>query len=334
MQNMGPNERPLLEIHDVVQEFKVPGRGRRRTLQAVSRVSFEVNKGESLGIVGETGSGKTTLARAVLQIPRPTSGSVLLLGIDLTRISGRRLREQRRAMQMVFQNPYGSVNPKWKVADIVEEPLIGFGLGDSSARRRRVEMVLAQVGLPLRVFGARRPRELSGGQCQRVAIARALVSRPKLIICDEAVASLDALTRMQILDLFRWLRREFQLSYLFISHDLEIVKLVSDRVAVMYLGQLCEIAFTKSLFGQPQHPYTIELIASIDSAGSERRRLNEPISELTPAATDLSGCRFRSRCPRAQERCVLERPILRKVREGHFVACHYPTLSDNTRVPI
>jgi oligopeptide transport system ATP-binding protein len=326
----------LLEARHIVQEFVVRDYGgvRGGVVQAVSDVSFDVRPGETLGIVGETGSGKSTLARSLLQAPRPKSGSVIFRGADLVTLRGSRLLEARRHMQMVFQDPFGSLDPKWRVSRIVEEPLVAYKFGGAAARRRRVRELLELVGLDPGSHGGRRPRELSGGQCQRVAIARALALSPALIICDEAVSSLDVLIQAQVLNLFERLRGEFGLSYLFIAHDLALVKQVSDRVAVMYLGKLCEVGPAESIYREPLHPYTLALLASIPSpdpaaAGARTAKTitGEPPSPIHPP----SGCRFRTRCPRAQERCAVEEPRLRAPGgaagaggDAHQVACHFP----------
>jgi oligopeptide/dipeptide ABC transporter ATP-binding protein len=320
---------PLLEVRDVVQEFAVRGPGgvKGAVVHAVSNVSFEINAGETLGIVGETGSGKTTLARSVIQAPRPKAGEVRFLGTDLMGLGRRSLTQARRQMQMVYQDPFGSLNPRWRVAQLVEEPLLGYGVKPAAARHERVNELLDLVGLNPSVFGRRRPYELSGGQCQRFAIARAIALNPALVICDEPVASLDVLIQAQVLNLFERLRAELGLSYLFISHDLALVKQVSDRVAVMYLGQLAEIGPAEGLYRRPLHPYTSALLDSIpglDPATGDVRRpvplAGEPPSPIEPP----SGCRFRTRCPFAQERCATETPRLRELRQGHQVACHFP----------
>lgn len=320
---------PLLEARHLVQEFAVRGPGgvKGGVVQAVSDVSFEIRSGETVGVVGETGSGKSTLARSLLQYPRPKSGSVLFRGADLVRLKRRRLVEARRHLQMVFQDPIGSLNPKWEVRQIVEEPLIGYKAGGRAERQRRVDEVLELVGLSAGTYGNRRPRQLSGGQCQRVAIARALTLDPALIICDEAVSSLDVLIQAQVLNLFEQLRTELGLSYLFISHDLALVKQVSDRVAVMHLGEIAEIGPADSLYREPRHPYTVALLASIPSPDpdSAAERPGAAISGEPPSPIEPpSGCRFRTRCPRAQERCAVEKPKLRQLNDDHFVACHFP----------
>ncbi len=320
---------PLLEVRRLVQEFDVRAQGgvRSGVVQAVSDVSFSLEKGETLGLVGETGSGKSTLARAILQAPRPKGGEVLFEGVDLVQLRGRELLAARRQMQMVFQDPFGSLDPKWSVTRIVEEPLIAFRTGAREERRRRVVEVLELVGLDPERYGDRRPRSLSGGQAQRVAIARALALDPALIIYDEAVSSLDVLIRAQVLNLLERLRSELSLTYLFIAHDLALVKQVSDRVAVMYLGKLVEIGPAESLYREPLHPYTVALLASIPNpdpaaprAPVTRTIQGEPPSPIDPP----TGCRFRTRCPRAQDVCAAEEPPLRKLADGHFAACHFP----------
>ena len=324
---------PLLDVRNLVQEFEVRAQGgvRSGVVQAVSDVSVTLEKGETLGLVGETGSGKSTLARAILQAPRPKSGQVLFEGTDLVTLKGRELLRARRHMQMVFQDPFGSLDPKWSVARIVEEPLIAFRTGTRSERQRRVTEVLERVGLDPSRFGNRRPRSLSGGQAQRVAIARALALDPALIIYDEAVASLDVLIRAQVLNLLERLRSELSLTYLFIAHDLALVKQVSDRVAVMYLGKLVEIGPAESLYREPLHPYTVALLASIPNPDPAAPRApvaktirGEPPSPIDPP----SGCRFRTRCPRAQDVCATVEPPLRKLANHHYAACHFPVAVD------
>jgi oligopeptide/dipeptide ABC transporter ATP-binding protein len=320
---------PLLQARNVVQEFAVRGRGgvKGGVVQAVSDVSLDVRAGETLGIVGETGSGKSTLARSLLQAPPPKSGSVSLRGTELVGLRGRALLDARRSMQMVFQDPFGSLDPKWRVQDIVEEPLIAYDVGTREERRTRVREVLDRVGLDPDVFSRRRPRQISGGQAQRVAIARALTLDPALIICDEAVSSLDVLIQAQVLNLFEQLRGELGLSYLFIAHDLALVKQVSDRVAVMYLGKLAEIGPAEALYREPLHPYTVALLASIPSPDptAPKDKAHAAISGDVPSPVDPpSGCRFRTRCPRAQDICAVEEPPLRELRSEHAVACHFP----------
>jgi oligopeptide/dipeptide ABC transporter ATP-binding protein len=320
---------PLLQVRDLVQEFTVRDRAGSRSgvVHAVSGVSFELHEGETLGLVGETGSGKSSLARAILQAPRPTAGEVRFRGVELVGLRGRRLLEARRHLQMVFQDPFGSLDPKWRVTRLVEEPLVAFKVGSASERRRRVEEVLDRVGLDPARYGARRPRSLSGGQAQRVAIARALTLDPSLIIYDEAVSSLDVLIRAQVLNLLERLRAELGLAYLFIAHDLALVKQVSDRVAVMYLGKLVEVGPAESLYREPLHPYTVALLASIPRPDptAPRAAVADTISGEPPSPIEPpSGCRFRTRCPRAQVVCATEEPQLRRLGADHYAACHFP----------
>jgi oligopeptide/dipeptide ABC transporter ATP-binding protein len=312
---------PLLSVQDLVHEFHAGG----GVVHAVSGVSFDVRPGETLGIVGETGSGKSTLARCVLQAPRPTSGSVIFRGTDLTALRGTRLLSARRHLQMVFQDPFGSLDPKWVVRDLVEEPLVAYHAGGRAARRRRVDEVLELVGLDPASHGRRRPRELSGGQAQRVAIARAVALSPALIVCDEPVSSLDVLIQAQVLNLFERLRTELGLAYLFIAHDLALVQQVSDRVAVMYLGKLCEVGPGEMVYREPLHPYTRALLDSVPGTDPTAQRAAATISGEPPSPIHPpSGCRFRTRCPRAAELCAAQEPPMRELATGHTVACHFP----------
>jgi oligopeptide/dipeptide ABC transporter ATP-binding protein len=329
---------PLLRARNLVQEFPVRTAGgvRGGVVHAVSNVSFDIYPGETLGVVGETGSGKSTLARSVIQAPRPKSGVVEFQGTDLMTLSRRDLKQARRQMQMVYQDPFGSLNPRWRVNELVEEPLLGYHAGDAGARKRRVEELLDLVGLDPSVYGRRRPYELSGGQCQRVAIARAIALDPALVIADEAVSSLDVLIQAQVLNLFEKLRRELKLSYLFIAHDLAMVKQVSDRVAVMYLGQLAEIGPAEGLYRQPVHPYTAALLDSIPSIDPATGRARKPtaLPGEPPSPVDPpSGCRFRTRCPRAQLKCAEEEPQLVERLPGQFAACHFPLTIAESDLP-
>jgi oligopeptide transport system ATP-binding protein len=319
----------LLEVRNVVQEFVLRdfGGAKGGVLQAVADVSFDLHVGETLGIVGETGSGKSTLARSVIQAPPPKSGQVTFQGQQLVGLGRASLKSARRNMQMVFQDPFTSLDPRWTVASLVAEPLAAYGEGSREQRRERVNELLDLVGLDPVRYGDRHTRELSGGQCQRVAVARALALSPKLILCDEPVSSLDVLVQAQVLNLFEKLREELGLSYLFIAHDLALVKQVSDRVAVMYLGKLCEIGPVRSIFTGPLHPYTLALLNSIPSPDPNvgRRDTASVISGELPSPLDPpSGCRFRTRCPRAADRCAAEVPELRQLGDGHLVACHFP----------
>jgi oligopeptide/dipeptide ABC transporter ATP-binding protein len=322
-------EEPLLQVRNLVQEFAVKSAGgvKGGTVRAVSNVSFDMMPGEALGVVGETGSGKSTLARSIIQAPRPQTGEVHFRGQDLMRLSRRMLKRARRDMQMVYQDPFGSLNPRWRLEDVVAEPLIGHGALNGRDRNRLVGELLDRVGLDPSIYRRRRPMEISGGQCQRVAIARAIALNPALVICDEAVSSLDVLIRAQVLNLFEELRRDLKLSYLFIAHDLATVKQISDRVAVMHLGQVCEIAPSDQLYQAPRHPYTRALLDSVPGLDLEtgRARRPVPLQGEPPSPLDPpSGCRFRTRCPRAQDRCATVEPVLTDDGNGHQVACHFP----------
>jgi oligopeptide transport system ATP-binding protein len=319
----------LLEVTDLVQEFPVrdAAGGKAGVVHAVSGVSLQLRSGETLGLVGETGCGKSTLARAILQAPPPVSGSIRLGGDELVGLKGRRLAEARRQMQMVFQDPFGSLDPKWRVSRLIEEPLVAFKAGRARERKARVDELLELVGLDPERYRDKRPRELSGGQAQRVAIARALALEPALIVYDEAVSSLDVLIRAQVLNLLEELRAELGLTYLFIAHDLALVKQVSDRVAVMYLGKVVELGPSERLYRDPLHPYTVALLGSIPKpdptappAAVTGTIKGEPPSPIDPP----SGCRFRTRCPRAQDVCADQEPPLAELRDGHFAACHFP----------
>ncbi len=311
----------LLRVERLVVEYHVHG----QTVHAVSGVSFDILPGETLGLVGESGCGKSTLGRAVLQLVRPTSGRVLFEGEDLTQMRGEPLRLLRRRLQLIFQDPIASLNPRRRIGDIVAEPLIIAGVSNKAERERRVREVLGAVGLDPDLTMGRLPHEFSGGQCQRISIARALVLEPQLLICDEPVSALDVLIRAQILNLLEAMKARYGLTLLFIAHDLAVVKAVSDRIAVMYLGKIVEIGATQALFRAPAHPYTSVLLQSIplpdpSIVPPENIPVGEPPSPIAPP----SGCRFRTRCPRATELCAAEEPLLRELAPAQFVACHYP----------
>jgi peptide/nickel transport system ATP-binding protein len=312
---------PLLKVENLVVEYSVGG----RTVHAVSDVSLEVARGETLGLVGESGCGKSTLGRAVLQLRRPVSGQVIFDGHDLVAMSGDAMRQMRRRVQLIFQDPIASLNPRRRIGDIVAEPLVIAGVKDRAERERRVREVLSAVGLDPDLVMGRLPHEFSGGQCQRVSIARALVLNPEFIICDEPVSALDVSIRAQILNLLEEMKARYGLTLLFIAHDLAVVKVVSDRVAVMYLGRLCEVGPSEQLFARPAHPYTALLIEAIphpdpDVRPSESVPIGEPPSPISPP----SGCRFRTRCPKADQRCADEVPELRVIAPDQLVACHHP----------
>ncbi|WP_426534951.1 ABC transporter ATP-binding protein [Bradyrhizobium sp. McL0615] len=314
---------PLLAVDDLVVEYPVG----TKIVHAVSGVSLQIARGETLGLVGESGCGKSTLGRAVLQLRRPTSGRVLFDGHDLTTMQGDALRQMRRRVQLIFQDPIASLNPRRKIGDIVAEPLVIAGVKDPEKRERLIHEVLSAVGLDPTLVVGRLPHEFSGGQCQRICIARALILNPEFIVCDEPVSALDVSIRAQILNLLEEMKGRFGLTLLFIAHDLAVVKAVSDRVAVMYLGRLCEVGPSEQLFARPAHPYTALLIEAIpvpdpDVRPTETVPVGEPPSPIAPP----SGCRFRTRCSRADPRCSDEMPELRAVAPGQFVACHHPLI--------
>jgi peptide/nickel transport system ATP-binding protein len=312
---------PLLRVEHLVVEYVVGN----KIVHAVSDVSLEIARGETLGLVGESGCGKSTLGRAVLQLRAAVSGKVLFDGEDLTAMQGEALRKMRRRVQLIFQDPIASLNPRRKIGDIIAEPLVIAGVKDPKQRQDRVSKVLNAVGLDPALVMGRLPHEFSGGQCQRICIARALVLNPEFIICDEPVSALDVSIRAQILNLLEEMKARFGLTLLFIAHDLAVVKAVSDRVAVMYLGRLCEVGPSEQLFAKPAHPYTALLIEAIpvpdpDIKPAESVAVGEPPSPIEPP----SGCRFRTRCPRADQKCASEVPELHAVRPGQYAACHHP----------
>jgi peptide/nickel transport system ATP-binding protein len=315
---------PLLSIADLTVEYAVDG----KSLSAVSGVSLDIGRGETLGLVGESGCGKSTLGRAVLQLRRPTGGKVVFDGVELTGLGNEAMRLMRRRLQLIFQDPIASLNPRRCIGDIVAEPLVITCVADRGERDRRVRNVLAAVGLdPDQVMG-RLPHEFSGGQCQRVCIARALILEPELVICDEPVSALDVSIRAQILNLLEDMKRRYGLTLLFIAHDLAVVKAVSDRIAVMYLGRLCEVGPTEQLFARPAHPYTALLLEAIPVPDpTVRPAANVPVGEPPSPIAPPSGCRFRTRCPRADRTCAEKTPPMRAVAPGQFVACHHPLVA-------
>ena len=318
--NGHPAPEPLLVVDDLVVEFGTPRRG---IVKAVSGVSLDVATGETIGVVGESGSGKTTLGRAIMQLERATSGSVRLSGNELTSLTGRDLRSARGSMQMIFQDPVSSLNPRRTVRELIREGRV-IQFGDDDPRRDEViESVIESVDLGDLLD--RRPHELSGGQCQRVSLARAIAIEPELVILDEPVSALDVSVQAQVLTLLERLRTEFGLTMVFISHDLAVVRNVSDRVMVMYLGRVCEFAGVEELFDSPRHPYTAALLASVPGNPLDLPPAGELISGEPPSPIDPpSGCRFRTRCPHATDRCADEQPALVEVAPRHSLACHHP----------
>jgi peptide/nickel transport system ATP-binding protein len=320
--HLRPEGEALLRVDDLVVEFRADG----GTVHAVSGISLDVVAGETLGLVGESGCGKSTTGRAVMQLPRPTSGSVRFDGVELTRLGGEELRRTRAELRMIFQDPISSLNPRRKIGDIVAEGLDIWGIGDAESRRAKVDATLEAVGLDPETARDRRPHEFSGGQCQRISIARAVVTEPKLIICDEPVSALDVSVQAQIVNLLEDMKQRYDLTMIFIAHDLAVVKNVSDRIAVMYLGKLCEVGAPDVLYAQPAHPYTATLLAAIPVPDPRVARDDErvPPGEIPSNMHPPSGCRFRTRCPRAGDICASEEPELRNVGPDQYVACHFP----------
>jgi oligopeptide transport system ATP-binding protein len=317
----------ILEVRNLTKHFTVGGGlfgGQPGTVRAVDGVSFAIRRGETLGLVGESGCGKTTTGRCILQLERPTSGQVLFEGRELTSLDDRALRAVRRRIQVIFQDPYSSLNPRMTVGDIIAEPLAVHGIVKTAAGRRdRVRDLLSRVGL-LPQHGARYPHQMSGGQRQRVGIARALAMEPSVIICDEPVSALDVSIQAQIINLLEDLQAEFGLTYLFIAHDLAVVRHISDRVAVMYLGKVVEMADRKTLYDEPLHPYTRALLSAVPIPDPELEARRQHIvlgGEVPSPLNPPSGCVFHPRCPIAEERCAATVPELREVRPGHWAAC-------------
>ena len=315
---------PLLRVVNVVKHFPV---GVGATVKAVDGVSFEIQPGETVGLVGESGSGKSTLGRVITQLLPATSGQVIFDGVDLTRLRGEKLRQQRKQLQMIFQDPFASLDPRMTVGDIIAEPMVNFGLVRGRQKDARVQELLRVVGLNP-YFNNRYPHEFSGGQRQRIGIARALALNPKLIVADEPVSALDVSIQAQIINLLEDLQREFRLTYIFIAHDLSVVRHISDRVMVMYLGKIVEIAPSEELYRTQEHPYTKALLSSIPIPNpriQSQRRLIELAGEIPSPINPPSGCRFHPRCPIAQvpTPCADHEPPLEQKAPQRFAACHF-----------
>ncbi len=333
---MADGSTPLLQVRDLVKHFPVGGgvlRSDRGAIRAVDGVSFDVAAGETLGLVGESGSGKSTTGRAILRLHEPTSGTVAFDGRELTILDAAALRRERRHLQMIFQDPYASLNPRHTVATIVREPLDVHAVGGDDERRARVDELLELVGLGAR-WRRRYPHEMSGGQRQRVGIARALATHPRFIVADEPIAALDVSIQAQIVNLMADLKTRLGLTYLFIAHDLSMVRYLSDRVAVMYLGRLAELGPAADLFDRPRHPYTRALVSAIPvpDPALERARARVVLPGDVPSPADPPpGCRFHTRCPFADARCRTEVPAWRDLGGAgapHFVACHHADTLD------
>lgn len=316
---------PLLQVKGLKKYFPITGGvfGKKiGEVKAVDDVTFTVYKGETLGIVGESGCGKSTTGRMLLRLIEPTEGSIVFEGKEVTKLSKSELRKMRRDMQMIFQDPFASLNPRHTVEKILEEPLVVHGIGSKEERKKRVQEMLEVVGLG-RYHAKRYPHQFSGGQRQRIGIARALMTNPKLIIADEPVSALDVSIQAQVLNLLEDLQNEFGLTYIFIAHDLGVVRHISDRVGVMYLGRLVELADSDQLYESPKHPYTKALLSAVPIPDPEYKKESQLLSgDLPNPANPPKGCAFHTRCSACMEICKQTRPEMKEVEKGHYVACH------------
>ncbi|HET7627042.1 MAG TPA: dipeptide ABC transporter ATP-binding protein [Bacillales bacterium] len=319
-----PREK-MLEVHGLKKYFTSGGgmlQSKQKAIKAVDDLSFFIYTGETLGVVGESGCGKSTMGRTLLRLQEPTSGETIFDGQNINRLGKKKMRSLRKEMQMIFQDPYGSLNPRMTVGAMLGEIIHTHQIVPKKDTVPYIHRLLEDVGLRAEHYW-RYPHEFSGGQRQRISIARALAVKPKLIVCDEAVSALDVSVQAQVLNLLQRLKRDYQLTYLFISHDLSVVKHISDRVAVMYLGQIVELADKNDLYKQPQHPYTQALLSAIPSVGTDQKRERIILKGDVPSPLNVpSGCRFHTRCPLAVEKCKTDVPAFREVAEGHFTACH------------
>ncbi len=330
---MSANQKVLLQVRDLKKHFPIyRGVFQRQVgaVRAVDGVSFDVYQGETLGLVGESGCGKSTTGRTILQLYKPTAGSVVFDGVDLVSIKAEDMRQMRRKVQMIFQDPYASLNPRMTVGDIVGEPLLVHSVATPQEVQERVKDLLNKVNLNP-AFASRYPHEFSGGQRQRIGIARALALQPSFIICDEPISALDVSIQAQVVNLLEDLQKQFGLTYLFIAHDLSMVRHISDRIAVMYLGIIVELADRNTLYHEPLHPYSQALLSAVpipDPVLEEKRRRVILEGDVPSPANPPSGCRFRTRCPVAEQGlCDVTQPEFREMKPGHFVACHKATLN-------
>ena len=322
---MSEDKKVLLEVQKVKKEFvtskSLTGKP-LKIVHAVDSVDLTIYEGETIGVVGESGCGKSTLGRCILQLIRPTAGNVLYRGEDITKLNKEQMRQMRRKMQLIFQDPYASLNPRMTVLELIMAPLEAFGIGTMEERVQRVKEIMELVGMPENMM-TRYPHEVSGGQRQRIVIARALVLNPEFVVCDEPVSALDVSVRAQVLNLIQELKKKKHLTYMFISHDLSVVKYISDRIAVMYLGRIVEIAEKNELYNNPQHPYTKALLSAIPIPDVDNKMKREILTGDVPSPLNPpSGCYFHTRCKYATERCKTECPVLHDVGNGHMVACH------------
>ena len=322
---MSEDKKVLLEVQKVKKEFvtskSLTGKP-LKIVHAVDSVDLTIYEGETIGVVGESGCGKSTLGRCILQLIRPTAGNVLYRGEDITKLNKEQMRQMRRKMQLIFQDPYASLNPRMTVLELIMAPLEAFGIGTMEERVQRVKEIMELVGMPENMMN-RDPHECSGGQRQRIVIARALVLNPEFVVCDEPVSALDVSVRAQVLNLIQELKKKKHLTYMFISHDLSVVKYISDRIAVMYLGRIVEIAEKNELYNNPQHPYTKALLSAIPIPDVDNKMKREILTGDVPSPLNPpSGCYFHTRCKYATERCKTECPALHDVGNGHMVACH------------
>ena len=322
---MSEDKKVLLEVQKVKKEFvtskSLTGKP-LKIVHAVDSVDLTIYEGETVGVVGESGCGKSTLGRCILQLIRPTAGNVLYRGEDITKLNKEQMRQMRRKMQLIFQDPYASLNPRMTVLELIMAPLEAFGIGTMEERVQRVKEIMELVGMPENMMN-RYPHEFSGGQRQRIVIARALVLNPEFVVCDEPVSALDVSVRAQVLNLIQELKKKKHLTYMFISHDLSVVKYISDRIAVMYLGRIVEIAEKNELYNNPQHPYTKALLSAIPIPDVDNKMKREILTGDVPSPLNPpSGCYFHTRCKYATERCKTECPALHDVGNGHMVACH------------
>ena len=319
---MSEDKKVLLEVQKVKKEFvtskSLTGKP-LKIVHAVDSVDLTIYEGETIGVVGESGCGKSTLGRCILQLIRPTAGNVLYRGEDITKLNKEQMRQMRRKMQLIFQDPYASLNPRMTVLELIMAPLEAFGIGTMEERVQRVKEIMELVGMPENMMN-RYPHEFSGGQRQRIVIARALVLNPEFVVCDEPVSALDVSVRAQVLNLIQELKKKKHLTYMFISHDLSVVKYISDRIAVMYLGRIAE---KNELYNNPQHPYTKALLSAIPIPDVDNKMKREILTGDVPSPLNPpSGCYFHTRCKYATERCKTECPALHDVGNGHMVACH------------